>query len=111
MPYFPVINTDSVVCYSLDVYKHSFHFQLGSRVDLGCSWRGLGSCASLCRRRVKPNRLLGIMPQSALITSSSWASAARRKASEALEVKAGLVSGLWTGPRLPLHPQQVACSP
>ena len=99
MPYFPVINTDFVVSLLLlDVYTHSFHFQLGSRVDLGCLWWGLGSCASLCCRCFKPNHLLGIMSQSALITSSSWASTARRKASMALEAKAGLVSGLWTGP-------------
>lgn len=53
------------LCYSLDVYTHSFHFQLGSRVDLGCPWWGLGSCASLCCRCFKPSLLLGIKSQSA----------------------------------------------
>ena len=90
----------------------TLHFRLGSRFDRGCPWWGLGSCASLYCHCFKPSCLLGVMSQSALTTSSSWASAARRRASMALEVtRRGWCQGCGRGPRRATPPPQAARSP
>lgn len=93
------------LCYSLDVYKHSFHFQLGSRVDLvvpGGAW-------VLCFCYVvvvgtQPPPLLGSCPSLLWSPLPLGLLQPEERPARPWEVKAGLVSGLWTGPRLPATP-------